>query len=101
MQKLLKQSYVAPRLKSSLQKFYCRHHNLVESYEISIPQMTMDLLLFTRCFFPFITAKTFTRKFLGGVRVTHFLIFLYSFVLSYYVSLRSEFRVVMSAVIST
>ncbi len=25
----------APRLKSSLQKFYSRHHNLVDRYEIS------------------------------------------------------------------
>ena len=53
---LLKQGYVAPRLKSSLQKFYGGHHNLVESYEISIPQMTMDLLLFTRCFLSSINA---------------------------------------------
>ena len=44
---LLKQGYIAPRLKSSLQKFYGGHHNLVDRYEISIPQMTMDLLLFT------------------------------------------------------
>ena len=40
MPALLKQGYVAPRLKSSLQKLYCH------SYEISISQMTMDLLLF-------------------------------------------------------
>jgi hypothetical protein len=46
-QKLLKQDYVAPRLKSSLQKLYCRHQNLVDRYEISISQMTMDHLLFT------------------------------------------------------
>jgi len=36
MQKLLNQGYVAPRLKSSQQKFYGRHHNLVDCYEISI-----------------------------------------------------------------
>jgi hypothetical protein len=30
MQKLRKQGYVAPRLKSSLHKFYGRHHNLVD-----------------------------------------------------------------------
>jgi hypothetical protein len=46
-QKLLKQGYVAPTFKSSLQKFYGRHHNLVDRYEISISQKTMDLLLFT------------------------------------------------------
>ena len=44
-QMLLKQGYVALRLKSSLQKCYC-HHNLVDRYGISISQMTMDLLLF-------------------------------------------------------
>ena len=40
-QKLPKQGYVAPRLKSSLQKLYGRHHDLVDRYEISIPQMTI------------------------------------------------------------
>jgi len=40
-QNLLKQGYVAPKLRSSLQNFYGRH------LEISISQMTMDLLLFT------------------------------------------------------
>ena len=44
-QKLLKQGYVVPRLKSSLQKFYYRHRNLVDRYEIFISQM--GLLLFT------------------------------------------------------
>jgi len=47
MQKLLNQGYVAPMLRSSVQNFYSRHHNLVDLYEISISQMTMDLLLFT------------------------------------------------------
>jgi len=46
-QKLLKQGYVASTLKSSLQKLYGRHHNLVDRYGISISQKTMDLLLFT------------------------------------------------------
>ena len=45
--KLRKQDYVAPRLKSSLQQLYFRHQNLVDRYEISISQMTMDHLLFT------------------------------------------------------
>ena len=44
---LLKQGYSAPRLKSSLQKFYGHHHDLVDRYEISISQMTIDLLHFT------------------------------------------------------
>ena len=47
---LLEQGYVA--LKSSLQKFYCCHHNLVDRYGISISQMTMDRLLFTYASFP-------------------------------------------------
>ena len=46
-QEKLKQGYVAPRLKSSLQTFYSSHHNLVDHYKISISQITMDLLLFT------------------------------------------------------
>jgi hypothetical protein len=44
-QKLLKQSYVVP--KSSLQKLYGRHDNPVNRNAIYIPQLTMDLLLFT------------------------------------------------------
>ena len=43
-QKLFKQGYVAPMLKSSLQKLY----GLFDRYEISISQMAMDLLLFTQ-----------------------------------------------------
>ena len=46
-QKLLKQGYVTPRLKSSLQTFYGRHHEMVDHYDISISQMTMDILPFT------------------------------------------------------
>jgi len=45
--KLLKQGYVAPRLKSSGKKLYDRHHPLVGHFEISTSQMAMDLLLFT------------------------------------------------------
>jgi hypothetical protein len=76
------QCYVAPRLKSSLHRLYCRHHNLVDRYEISISQirvitklpnseqpykgkvktqMTVDLLFLRRCLLSSITAKTFTR----------------------------------------
>ena len=40
-------SYVVPVLKSSLQKYYGLHHNLVDRYEISISQMAMNLLLIT------------------------------------------------------
>ena len=48
-QKRINQGYIAPRLKSSLNKLY-RHHNLVDRYEISIFQMTIDLLHFTKMF---------------------------------------------------
>jgi hypothetical protein len=43
-QKLLKQGYFAP--KSSLQKFYGGHHDLIDRYELSMSQMTMDDSLF-------------------------------------------------------
>ena len=45
-QQLLNQGYVAPKLKSPLRKLYCRHRNLVDCNEISISQVTMDLLLY-------------------------------------------------------
>jgi hypothetical protein len=31
------------KLKSSLRKFYCRHHDLVDRYGISVSQMTTDM----------------------------------------------------------
>ena len=46
-QKLHKQGYAVPMLKSTIQAFYGRHHELVDSYEISISQMTMDRFLST------------------------------------------------------
>jgi hypothetical protein len=49
-QNLPKQGYVTPRLRLSLQIFYGRYHNRVDRCEISIPQMTMDHLLFTYMF---------------------------------------------------
>ena len=54
-------SKVAPRLKSSAQKIFGRHHHLVDHFEISISQMTMDLLLVTNMyvdvFFPLSLSK--------------------------------------------
>lgn len=41
--RLLEQGYVATRLKSSLQKFYGRHHELVDRYGVSICTMKTDL----------------------------------------------------------
>ena len=41
--RLLEQRYVATRLKSLLQKFYCRHHELMDRYGVSICTMKTDL----------------------------------------------------------
>jgi hypothetical protein len=41
--KLLNQGFLLVRLKSSLRKFYGRHHDLVDRYGISVSQMTTDL----------------------------------------------------------
>ena len=60
-QKLLKQGCIAPGLKSSLQKFYGRHHNLVGRYEISISQMAMNILLYTQMFSFLYHCKDFYR----------------------------------------
>ena len=38
-QNLLKQGYVPPKLPSSLQKIYGRHHDLVDRYELSISRI--------------------------------------------------------------
>ena len=51
-QGLIKQGYVVPRLRSSLQILHGRHHELVDRPETSLFQMTMDL--FTKRFsFPY------------------------------------------------
>jgi hypothetical protein len=49
--KLSKQGYVSPRLKSSLQTLYRRHHDLVDRYEIFISQMIMNLVHFAHIFY--------------------------------------------------
>ena len=41
--KLLKQGYAVRRLRSSLQKFYGRHHELVDKYGATISNMRNDL----------------------------------------------------------
>jgi hypothetical protein len=41
--KLLNQGILLVKLKSSLRKFYGRHHDLVDRYGISVSQMTMDM----------------------------------------------------------
>jgi hypothetical protein len=63
-QKIRKQGYVAHNLKSSLQKFYYHHHGLVDRYEISISQMTMNLLRFTEMFSFLYHCQDFDRTWL-------------------------------------
>ena len=41
--KLLKQGFILVKLKSSLRKFYGRHHDLVDRYEIYMSQQTTDI----------------------------------------------------------
>ena len=47
VQTLLNRGYVAPRLKSSLQKLCSRYHEMGDRYKISIFQMAMGLFPFT------------------------------------------------------
>ena len=42
--KLLNQGFLRERIESSPRKFFGRHHDLVDRYEISISQMTMDII---------------------------------------------------------
>ena len=41
--KLLNQGFLLVKLKSSLRKFYSRHHDLVDRYGIFVSQMTTDM----------------------------------------------------------
>ena len=41
--KLLNQGFLMVKLKSSLRKFYGRHHDLIDRYGISVSQMTTDM----------------------------------------------------------
>ena len=43
--KLLKQGYLAERLKSSFRKFYGRYGDLVQQYEVSLSRMLNDILI--------------------------------------------------------
>jgi hypothetical protein len=43
IRKLLNQWFLLTKLKSSLRKFYGRHHDLVNRYGISVSQMTTDM----------------------------------------------------------
>jgi hypothetical protein len=41
--KLLNQGFLLVKLKSSLRKFYGRHHDLIDRYGISVSQMTKHM----------------------------------------------------------
>ena len=43
--KLLKQGYLAERLKSSFRKFYGRYEDLIQQYEVSLSRMLNDILI--------------------------------------------------------
>ena len=43
--KLLKQGYLAERLKSSFRKFYGRYGDLIQQYELSLSRMLNDILI--------------------------------------------------------
>jgi hypothetical protein len=45
--KLLNQGFLLVKLKSSLRKYYGRHHDLVDRYGISVSQMTTDMFHLT------------------------------------------------------
>ena len=50
--KLLKQGYLAERLKSSFRKFYGRYGDLIQQYEVSLSRMLNDILILDQQWFP-------------------------------------------------
>ena len=50
--KLLKQGYLAKRLKSSLRKFYGRNGDLIQQYEVSLSRMLYDILILDQQWLP-------------------------------------------------
>ena len=50
--KLLKQGYLAERLKSSFRKFYGRYGDLIQQYEVSLSQMLNDILILDQQWLP-------------------------------------------------
>ena len=44
--KLMEQGFLELKLKSSLRKFFGRHHDLVDAYDVSVSQMTIDMFSF-------------------------------------------------------
>ena len=50
--KLLKQRYLAERLKSSFRKFYGRYGDLIQQYEVSLSRMLNDILILDQQWLP-------------------------------------------------
>ena len=50
--KLLKQRYLAERLKSSFRKFYGRNGDLIQQYEVSLSRMLNDILILDKQWLP-------------------------------------------------
>ena len=50
--KLLKQGYLAERLKSSFRKFYGRYGDLIRQYEVSLSRMLNDILILDQQWLP-------------------------------------------------
>ena len=50
--KLLKQGYLAERLKSSFRKFYGRYGGLIQQYEVSLSRMLIDILILDQQWLP-------------------------------------------------
>ena len=50
--KLLKQGYLAERLKSSFRKFYGRYGYLIQQYEVSLSRMLNDILILDQQWLP-------------------------------------------------
>ena len=50
--KLLKQGYLAERLKSSFKKFYGRYGDLIQQYEVSLSRMLNDILILDQQWLP-------------------------------------------------
>ena len=41
--RLQRQGYLLPRLKAALKKFYGRHHDIIDRFDVSVSQMTRDM----------------------------------------------------------
>ena len=50
--KLLKQGYLAERLKSSFRKFYGQYGDLIQQYEVSLSRMLNDILILDQQWLP-------------------------------------------------